>query len=134
VGRTVYVDAAVQPRQPRTGQAQIDVRSLTPRVTVNTAAATVVVLYCRRDSGTAIGVALSTSPYCASVHMVRPGPVDLGFPVRQVIYAVTAHRPGIVRIEGCDISFRIGSRSGTQHAGAGFIDHVHRGRQFPGPG
>lgn len=81
-------------------------------------------LLCRRGSATGIGLAMSTKPFCASVRVFRPGPIDLGFPVTQVIYAVTAHKPGVIRIAGCDISYGVGAR--TQHVGAAFIDHVHR--------
>lgn len=117
VGRTVYMDADVQP-DVASGHEVLDIASIEPVIPLNTAAATVVVEGCIRIGGAAgVGAVSSTRGLCASSPQIQPGRIDIGNPVDQIIYAITPRRTGTVRIAGSDVTYTAGARHGTQHTG-----------------
>lgn len=124
LGRTAVVGADIQPRDPPSGHHTIDLQWVLPRVAVNTAHATVHVVECRvADPHVGIGTEYPTllRRQCATVRPFAPGPVDLGFPANEIVYEVTASAPGRVRIEGSEVTYTDGGRSGRQAAGTGIV-------------
>jgi hypothetical protein len=116
-GRTVYMDADIQP-DVVSGHEVLDIASIEPIMRLNTAAATVVIEQCMRTPGAAgVGAVSSTSGLCVSTPQFQPGHINIGNPIDQIIYAITPTRPGTVRITGSDVTYRVGGRRGTQHAG-----------------
>ena len=124
VGSTMFVGGDVQPRGYKSGHHMLDLRGLTPRITINSAHATVQVMQCKlADPHLGIGMARAEQGrrICADLHPFRPGAVDLGFPATEIIYVVTPTTAGRVRVEGADVSYVDGTRPGHQHAGSGFV-------------
>jgi hypothetical protein len=127
VGATLLVGGDVQPRGYKSGHHTLELISVIPRITVNTARATVRVLECTLADphlGIGMGPASEGKTICATLRQFHPGPVDLGFPATELIYAVTATRPGRLRVEGADVSYLDGVITGQQHAGSGFALRV----------
>jgi hypothetical protein len=123
VGATMFVGGDVQPRGYNSGHHLIDLRALLPRITINSAHATIRVMECTlADPHLGIGMARPDQGrrICAQLRPFRPGNVDLGFPATEIIYVVTPTTAGRVRVEGADVSYLDGSRPGNQHAGGGF--------------
>jgi hypothetical protein len=117
VGRTMYEASYIEPAVVREHEV-LDVASVQPVIPINTAAATVVVEECIRIPGAAgVGAVYSTRGLCASAQQFHPGSIDVAEHVNQLIYAITPTRPGTVRITGSEVTYRAGSRHGTQHAG-----------------
>jgi hypothetical protein len=126
VEQTTYHGVPVRP----IGNAvtTLNLRSVSPRIVANTADATVTVLVCTGQAsaaplaygGTHQGDA---AQYCAELADFHPGTLRLGSSTTDpqtttgVLLAVTAHRAGVVRIEG-DVSYRQGIRYGHQHVGS----------------
>jgi hypothetical protein len=124
VGHAVYLNSDIQPGSPSSGHRGLDLRRVTPQITVNTAGARVQILTCRvADPNLGLGFDTDTSP-CATVGVFHPGTIDLGFPATEIIYKITAAHPGTIRIEGADVSYSDGTRRGVQHAGSGAVIHV----------
>lgn len=120
VGRTVYMDADVQPAVPMRHEV-LDIACIKPVILRNTAAATVVVEECIRIAGTpGVGVVSSTHSLCASTRQFRPGCIDVGTNVDQIIYAITPTRTGTLRIAGTAVTYS----AGTQHTGIGDVEKV----------
>lgn len=100
----MYISADIQPRSPSSGHRVLDIRRVTPRITVNTAGAQVIVLTCQIGStGSGIGFTSDTSP-CAQIKAFHAGRVDIGFPVTEIIYNVIAAHVGTIRIEGAEVA------------------------------
>jgi hypothetical protein len=117
VGRTIYEASYIEPAVV-TGHEVLDVASIKPVVPINTSAATVVIETCIRIPDAAgVGAVYSTRGLCAATQQFRPGSLDVAEDVDQLIYAITPTRPGTVRITGSEVTYRAGSRHGTQHAG-----------------
>lgn len=129
VNKTIYFGAFVQPfSDGRT----LDIQSLTPVVTTNTAHATIRVLVCEPTTvtDTAIGAAYSLTPYCSDAFEFRPGRYRLSVepgkfisqgassprPVSLVV-AITPTRAGHVYIAGFRINYSDGIRHGSQQTG-----------------
>ena len=126
IGQTFYVGSDIQPTSPSSGHRTLDVKRVTPDIAVNTANATVDVLLCVvAHPNEGMGTGIDTSP-CAAVTRFRPGRIDLGFPATEIIYRVSATRPGTVRIEGAGVSYDDGTRRGDQRAGSGIVLTVSR--------
>ena len=124
VGATMFVGGDVQPRGYKSGHHVLDLRGLSPRITFNSAHATIRVMECKlADPHLGIGTARPEQGrrICADLHSFRPGAVDLGFPATEIIYVVTPTTAGRVRVEGADVSYVDGTRPGHQHAGSGFV-------------
>lgn len=124
VGRTAVAGADIQPHGVASGHRTLDLRRVLPRVTVNTAHATVRVFECRvADPHTGIGTEYTDllRRQCATVRPFRTGRVDLGFPATEIVYEVTASTPGRVRIEGSDVAYNDGGSWGEQAAGNGIV-------------
>lgn len=126
VGTIAFIGGNVQPLDKRAHRAMY-LGAVDPRVTVNTAHATVRVMECT-VANPHVGVGVTPLSYasriCASLVPFRPGPVDLGFPATEIAYIVTPTTPGRVRVEGSDVSYLDGVRPGQQHAGNGFVLYV----------
>ncbi len=125
VGRTPVVGENLELRGGHVRHHTLTLHQVVPRVTVNTAHATVRVVECRLDdTHTGIGLVYLADlrRLCVTVRPFTPGPVDLGFPATtQIGYAVTATTPGRVRVEGADVGYSDGGRSGQQHAGSSAV-------------
>ena len=128
VGGVMYVNSNVGPRTSNSGHRFIELHRVAPRLTTNTAHATVTVLLCRvADPDLGVGMEPDTTP-CATVRPFHPGKVDLGFPATEVIYKITATHPGTLRISGADVNYSATGRNGNQHVGSGIlvrVSHAH---------
>ncbi len=123
----MYVGADIQPKSTSSGHRRLEIRRITPRITVNTAQATVRVLTCVvANPHLGLGLQADTQP-CRAVAEFTAGTLDLGFPATEIVYQVTATRTGEVRIEGADVSYRDGVRTGVQHAGSGTVLRIRTG-------
>jgi hypothetical protein len=124
VGHTVYVDAAIGVRDdsglgPDSYLLRID--ALVPRITENSAKAAIAILVCTRNGGT-LGVGAQEAGLDASCTSVLPftgqQEISLGFMTTQIVLAVTPAVPGIVHIEGLDVTYAQGGRALTATSGA----------------
>ena len=123
IGRTLYVDAAVYVRDdagngPESTPLRLD--AIAPRISENSAKATIALLVCTRNGGS-LGVGAQESGLDASCTSVLPftgqQEVDLGFMRTQILLAVTATAPGTVHVEGLDVTYSDGGRAVTQLTG-----------------
>jgi hypothetical protein len=97
----------------------VDMTSVRPHVQVNTAAATIHVLTCA-ENGRIIALGAVRRPsYCHSPVPFEPGPLHISASLHSsaILLAITAHRRGRIHIEGLDIAYRLGARSGQQNTG-----------------
>jgi hypothetical protein len=99
-GTTWHADAGVD---SEVGDP-LQILAVHPRVAQDTAAADVQVRICGPAGCRAV-----TDPPSGTVHL-RAGRARL-------VVSVTPHRPGIVRIDGYDVTYLDGSHRGTEHAG-----------------
>ena len=119
-GRTITLWSDITPR----ASMRLDLDSVRPVVTRNTAAATVSVLVCAVRPGTAPVTALDVrSTRCLSLAPVRPGSQILGAGVNELFVAITPHRPGVVTVRGCRVRYGKGLRRGDQVTGNYLIVH-----------
>jgi hypothetical protein len=97
----------------------VNIDQVNPRVTWNTAAASISVLLCRKVLESAgIGVVGGDlSAYCARLDPAAGSRTSLMSQDEQIIVQVMGRRPGTVRIAGFDITYRGGIRRGTQRGG-----------------
>lgn len=118
-GHTFYTDSGIY---PASGKAiTVDFRDIRPRVTLNTADASIDLLTCTTAPGSnRIGAVLDDiDTYCAPAAPWRSGTVSIGFDAdTYIILAITPHRDGKVTIDGEDVRYRHGIRFGAQNAGA----------------
>jgi hypothetical protein len=98
----------------------LDLRSVTPRITVNTAMADVRVLICHRnDSITALGA--DSLFFCDSTQPFTPGTLTIGHDdpgQTSIVLAITTRHLGTVRIEGVHVNYHDGLRRGSQDTGS----------------
>lgn len=123
VGQTTYHGLPIRPASGAT-DTTVNLRTVTPRITVNTAHATVTLLVCTGNAALIYGGTWHGDPvpYCARRSTWHPGTIRLGTPedavnTTGVLVTVTPHRSGIVRIEGANVTYRQGFRYGHQHVG-----------------
>jgi hypothetical protein len=124
VGHTLYIDMAVAVRDdsgtgPESYRLRID--SLVPRITENSAKATVAILVCTRNGGT-LGVGAQEDGLDASCTSVLPftgeQEIDLGFMTAQILLAVTPTVPGTLHVDGLDVTYAQDGRAVTTTSGA----------------
>ena len=113
VGTTHVIDERVSTHAGY--RYSVNVRSVSVRVSVNLAEATIVVETCPDGGGTPGAVAALGSATCASPVPFRPGLISLGS--EQLLVSVHANKPGRVVIDGVDVSYQAGVRHSTQHVG-----------------
>ena len=116
VGRTVWLAANVE-----TGGEALQLRRVTPHLLANSSGATVDVVLCRR-SADPLGVGAQADPPTRQCSALVPvGSADVILSQRpggaELLVRVTPRRHGLVRIDGLDISYRTGLRTGTQRSG-----------------
>jgi hypothetical protein len=131
VGQTTYHGLPVRPTGSRPQITTLEVSSLTPRITVNTAHATVSVLVCTGRYAGALaygGVSQDAARDCPRLSAFRPGTIRIGTSIGMattgVLVAVTPHQAGTVRIEGADVTYRQGFWHRHQHVGMDWTLHV----------
>jgi hypothetical protein len=104
---------------PQSYRLRID--SLVPRITENSAKATVALLICTRNGGT-LGVGAQEGGLADSCTSVLPftgqQEIDLGFMTAQILLAITPTAPGTVHVEGLDVTYSDGGRAVTTTSGA----------------
>jgi hypothetical protein len=101
------VDAVDLSAAPRT----VDVVSIEPRIVSNSADADVRLVLCPDGAGPA-----TTDAPCAGAVPFTGGQVALGYaPGQQLWVVATSHRAGTLVVDGYDVTYRDGMRSGTQH-------------------
>jgi hypothetical protein len=131
VARTTYHGLPL--RSAGAAVTTLNLRSVTPRVTLNTAQATVRVLVCTGPQTAAgpldYGATSEQAPVdCATLAPLHSGILRLGqtsgYQTSGVVVAVTPRRAGTVRIEGADVHYRQGIRFGHQHVGVDWTLHV----------
>lgn len=123
VGRTVYVGLGIfAAHTPQV--VPLDIESVTPRTARNTAAASITVLRCRQSSdetgeaGLGVGgTAYNPRHVCTSLTPFRPGIVAIGSSRDGLVAAITARRPGVLRVQGWQVKYQDGWRTGNQVAG-----------------
>lgn len=98
---------------------RVDLRSVRPIVSVNTAGADVRVLLCTIGTDGGIGISSSAHPYCSAIKAFQPGRVTLGWlhGRTDLLVAVTPRHVGTVRVDGLRVTYRDGVRRGDQHTG-----------------
>ncbi len=117
VGDTIYADLGVYPAPGEKSKITIDISSLRLRTTVNTAGASVAVVYCAMTPSGGVGVVGSADikKECSSLTPFTSGSIMLG---RQpLLVAITPKHAGTVVVDGVDIHYRHGLRYGSQHVG-----------------
>jgi hypothetical protein len=117
VGATFYSGPMVIPNgKPVT----VDLRSVTPRITTNTADATVAVLSCRRNGSISVAGGADSLFFCAATRPFASGKLTIDGDTQgtiSIILAVTTHRAGVVTIDGVKANYREGIRRGSQDTG-----------------
>jgi hypothetical protein len=115
-GVTTYADAGLALDGDSSGHRIVAVRSVTPVISVNQSHATVRVLVCvPKDSP--VGLVTSLGKWCREIRPFAAGPLDLGNYHAELVLAITPHRPGRLRVNGCRISYLDPPSAGTQHTG-----------------
>lgn len=123
VGHTLYVGLGPLRAGQPDAVTRINLRSITPLVRANSAAATVNIVEC--DAGRSAsreliagGVVLDdVATYCATVDPIRTGAITVGPRADGFVLAITPHHSGVVQVDGAEMSYRVGYRSGTQRVG-----------------
>ncbi|MDP3967067.1 MAG: hypothetical protein Q8Q02_02205 [Nocardioides sp.] len=103
------------------------VEKVRANVVSDSADATIDFYVCTVDGSEGIGAIGSAmgddiDDYCLSLVPAEGVEVDLdAVPMEQVVMEVAIGRPGVVRIEGMDLTYRLGWQTGTQRTG-GFVE------------
>jgi hypothetical protein len=114
-GETWYVDLGIYPRLAPGDSVDIDLHSIRPRITLNTAGATVDILACAQKGPERVG---AIKDNCSTLTPWRSGTLTLGpGATSYVILAGTTAHSGVLRIDGADVTYRDGFRRGSQHVG-----------------
>ena len=121
IGETYYADAffAVS------GHPRVDVRSVSPHVTSNSAEAEYQVLTCHRGQPNLLG-APPAPQFCADRPVpFHPGTYAVGSGEGQVTFVIrfTPRSGGVFEFHGVDISYDVGWRHGVQRTG---VDQQYR--------
>jgi hypothetical protein len=125
VGHTLYAGLGpVRGGQPD-AVTTINLRSIAPLITENTAGATVNILECEAgDTGAGAGLIAGgvllddVATYCPAVDPIHVGTITVGPRANGFVLAITPRHSGVVRVDGARMSYRIGMRSGRQRIGA----------------
>jgi hypothetical protein len=114
VGETAHYAAYIAPED-----GQVTLREVMPVVTQNTAGAVIEVTLCRQgeDADQYGGWGGALSAHCVETAPVSGATLDSEPGPSGVVVSVTPQQPGIVTIEGFDVSYRDGWRRGLQRAG-----------------
>lgn len=59
--------------------------------------------------------------YCRELVPFQPGAIDLGVTSTGLVIAVTPRRAGTVELDGAQVAYRHGIRTGSQHIGAAAV-------------
>lgn len=116
VGKTYYADANFS-TSPHAGA--VDLRSVTPHITSNTAHARFQVMTCHKGTVNAVG-AWSKPIFCADPPVAfRPGTHNFGYDSGKITVLIrfTLPSPGRFNFNGIDISYNAGWRHGAQRTG-----------------
>jgi hypothetical protein len=106
-------------RVPRPGEPAT-LHAAAPHVLVNTAEATLTFSVCQvADHGTISSVCADLHRWCSKLLPIKDTRLALTYhyPRRQVMMTITPTRPGVVRIQGMDLTYSYRHQSGTQHVG-----------------
>ena len=127
VGQTSYYGVPVRPAGNTATSTTLNLRSVTPRIAVNTAHATVTVLVCtgfadRVGAFVYGGTTQDAAHDCTRLADFHSGTMRIGTSTDTqittgVVLAVTPHGSGLVRIEGANVTYRQGIRYGDQRVG-----------------
>lgn len=94
---------------------------MTPRITENSADATVAVIVCSGPNSSAItggGATYDVSSYCPRLTPFHSGSFTVGDRTTTgLLMTITPHRAGTTHIEGSDVSYWHGLRHGRQQVG-----------------
>lgn len=118
-GNTVWLGAGLT----LSGSRSVSVGSITPRIATNTADAKVVVMRCTGGAAEMLaqsGEQFEAQGMCDSLTPWRTQTISPSIPSERgvpVIFKVTPTRPGIVKIEGVNLTLHDGWRSGHQDVG-----------------
>lgn len=127
-GQTLFTVGMVSAASKRPVVVQI--RSVTPRISFNSAGATVRVLLCKPNGGVLWGFSLGVPRNCSSTRPFEPGEVTLGGDGNSgptsIILAITVHRAGYACIDGVHVEYRDGLRSGAVDSGMSVVAVVGR--------
>ena len=121
LGVEELIDAGVEPASQTAKPIEID--SITPRVTVDTADATISLMVCdappindRLGEGTRAEMAADCGvplvPFHSGRYQFRYVPHG-----SELLLGVTMHRPGRLRVDGFQVHYKDGIRRGDDHAG-----------------
>lgn len=99
------------------GDGVVTLRSAEPRVLVNDTDASFEVSVCTPVEGGIIGVTGPLERWCSDVSPVDGTNLDLEPGGAYVVLSVTPTRPGQLRVQGVDLAYSDGLRSGTQPVG-----------------
>jgi hypothetical protein len=113
----MYADTALTLNGGSSGHRVIAVRSVTPVITENASQARVRVLVCLPRKGPILEVS-DLGAFCRQVRPFSAGALDLTNYHAQLVLAITPRRPGLLRIEGCRITYADGPHVGTQQTGS----------------
>jgi hypothetical protein len=129
VGRTFYAEEV---SSPDSGPLSLQVTSIAPVVTVNSAHADVRVLICTLRPGLSTGFLdeWSLQRWCSSVRSFTPGRYMLSPlpPVASSVFAVVAitpRGPGTVHVAGVHLRYEQGIRRGDQQVGIEVNTQTH---------
>ena len=114
VGQTFYSDFGLD---AGSAHPTITLRSVDLRVVSNTADASILLVRCTWKPGQpGVGSTIAPPTLCAKGDPVVSSPITVA-PNVQVLYRITPRKPGEVVIEGGDVRYQYGHRSGRQHVG-----------------
>ena len=130
VDRAYYAGIVVPPSNQ--DRRELELRSATPVVVKDTAAAEVEVYLCEVDPAQgAVGVGAQRrepTDVCSTFEPVTDGTglvVGEGEPRQQLVLMVRGTQPGVVKVRGVEISYRDGLRRGTEVTG-GYLTYRAR--------
>lgn len=106
-GPVEAIDPGVQPRA-------VDVVSIAPRIVENSAGARVRLVLCAPAGGAA-----PATGSCSDAEPFRGGVIALGVGQVPTLWVIaSATRPGTLVVDGYDVTYRDGWRTGVQHVGS----------------
>jgi hypothetical protein len=116
VGPALYIGDVANGRAR--GHQTIDLQSIRPRIVADTADATVTFWICRSASRIGSAGPDLVNRLCTPLTALTAGRLDVGAATdEQLLVAISPRHAGVIRIDGFDIRYRDGLRSGHQHTG-----------------
>ena len=120
VGRTIWPAAGVE-----SGGEALGLQRVIPHLLENSSGATIGVLLCRRHADPdGVGAQLDQPPHQGG-SPVPFRPADVLLSQRpggaELLVRVTPRRPGLVRNDGLDLSYRTGLRTGAKRSGVSMV-------------